>query len=461
MLTPQATTIEPLPQEVHEPPRITPCRSDEDYSYLEDPSHRKGEWWEPLAFVPLAGGGSTWIGTGLELRFRYEAYANDTWSSAPEADHDYVWWRALPYVSINHGNLRAFTQLIAATESGDEAGTSPVDEDRADFLQAFAEWRSGALFGSSRTADLELRMGRQVLSYGSERLLGPRYGPNVLQSFDAARVSAVRDRWRVDGLYGRPVETRTGSFDDRTDDTQALWMLYATRFPDADHPLGLDLYSIGLHDDQARFEAGAGEERRTTFGSRLFGDAAGWDWNFELFAQLGTFAGGEIRAWSIASDTGHTLQLGGRSARLGLKADIISGDDDAGDDRLETFNPLFPKGKYFGESGLLGPFNLIDLHPTLDVPLDEARSLELGAVLYWRESTGDGLYDNGGNLLRASGGSSERFVGTQLDAAVEWQLDRNVDLSLAASYFVADSFLDDTGPSENVAFVSLELRFRY
>jgi len=196
-------------------------------------------------------------------------------------------------------------------------------------------------------------------------------------------------------------------------------------------------------------------------GSRLFGAARGWDWNFELFGQRGTFAGDEIRAWSLASDSGRALALGGIPARLGLRADLISGDDEAADDHLGTFNPLFPKGKYFGESGLLGPYNLIDVHPSLALELEGGWSLELGTVLFWRESTGDGLYDNGGNLLRASSGSAERFAGTQLDATLGWQIDRHLDLSLSGSYFAAGAFLQDTGPSEDVAFVSLELRFRY
>lgn len=440
-------------------PEFTPCRYDEDYSYLADPARRDGEWWEPLVYLPLAADGSPSLSTGLELRLRYEGYRNDAWSTAEEADHDYLWWRALPYVGLEADGLRLFVQLIAAAESGDEAGTSAIDEDRADFLQAFAE------LGTSSSAELaralEIRAGRQVLSYGSERLLGPRYGPNVLQSFDAGRLSVLQGRWRLDALYGRPVETRTGSFDDRSDDSQSLWMLYATRAPDESTPLGLDLYTIGLHDHDSTFEAGTGEERRTTLGSRLFGEAAGWDWNFELFAQLGTFAGDDIRAWSVASDSGRALSILGRPARAGLKADVISGDDAANDDRLETFNPLFPKGKYFGESGLLGPYNLIDLHPSLALELDEAWSLELGAVVYWRESAGDGLYDNGGNLVRPSGGSDERFVGTQLDASIGWQIDRNFDVALESSYFAAGSFLEDTGGSEDVAFLSLELRFRY
>src|SRR5262249_11206992 len=103
----------------------------------------------------------------------------------------------------------------------------------------------------------------------------------------------------------------------------------------------------------------------------------------------------------------------------------------------------------------------IDVHPSVSLGLDATRTLDLGAVLYWRESTGDGVYDPGGNLKRASGGSDARYVGSQFAASLSWQVNRNLDATLASSYFVAGSFLEDTGDSENVAFLYLELRFRY
>jgi hypothetical protein len=58
---------------------------------------------------------------------------------------------------------------------------------------------------------------------------------------------------------------------------------------------------------------------------------------------------------------------------------------------------MFPTGKYFGELSLLGPQNLINLHSTLDLNIAEGWVLGGDAELYWRESTGDGVYDPGGN----------------------------------------------------------------
>lgn len=118
---------------------------------------------------------------------------------------------------------------------------------------------------------------------------------------------------------------------------------------------------------------------------------------------------------------GYTFEDAPFSPCLGLKANIISGDNDSDDADLQTFNPLFPKAKYFGELSLLGPENLINLHSTLDLQLGDGWSLGGAAVFYCRESTDDGIYDVGGNLVRNDGGSDERFIGTQAEVVLTYQ----------------------------------------
>ncbi len=404
-----------------------------------------------LALLPAAAtpaqDGWDWS-FGGELRARYERYANDEWGAAAVPDHDYAWWRALPFVEGRHvSGVRVRAQLIAAFESGDEAGLAPVDEDRLDVLEAFGDVPVGSV---------TMRAGRQVLALGSERLISARYGPNVPRAFDAVGAVARAGPWQVDALWGRPVVNEPGAFDDAADDSTSLWTVYATR-PLADDQ-GLDVYAIGLDEDEATFDEGTAAHRRLTLGTRVFGSDGPWDWNFELMGQTGAFGGGDVRAWSFASDTGRVLASVPLRPRLGLRANVISGDDEPGDGELETFDPLFPKGKYFGEAGLIGPYNLVNVHPSLDVALSERWTLSLASVLYWRESTGDGIYGNAGQLLRPSGGSSERFVGSQFDAALAYRPSERVELSVGWSTFLPGAFVDDTGPDETVRFLGVELR---
>lgn len=145
--------------------------------------------------------------------------------------------------------------------------------------------------------------------------------------------------------------------------------------------------------------------------------------------------------------------------RLGLKANIISGDDDPDDRDLETFNALFPRGKYFGELSLLGPTNLINLHPSIGAQLGAGWSLSVASVFYWRESTGDGIYDVGGNLIRGDGGSKARFIGTQVEVGLAYEYSRNLDFSVSYSQFHPGRYIEDTGPSATIHFVGAEVRF--
>jgi hypothetical protein len=148
-----------------------------------------------------------------------------------------------------------------------------------------------------------------------------------------------------------------------------------------------------------------------------------------------------------------------RQATAAAQFTARAGDKYPGDSQLNTFNPLFPKGKYFGEAGLLGPHNRINLQPSLDLTLTDQWSLGFASVFYWRESTGDGIYDNGGTLLRPDGGSDARYIGTQLDVVLTYAPRRGLDTTFRYSTFLPGAFIDATGPSETVHFLSAELRY--
>jgi hypothetical protein len=388
-------------------PNLTNPRYPEDYSYLRDPANRTGAWWEPFKYIPLNGTGDVYLTLGAELRFREEAYWNFNWGEVPV--DNYQWYRILPYADLHLGpNVRLFGQTIGAWTTGKETGISGVDETGFELLQGFGELK----LPLSEDANLTLRGGRQLLSYGSERLISLRYGPNVLRSFDAGVASLQADPWRIDAFYARPVRNRVGSYNDRFDENRSVWSLYAIRKLDEIGPAsGLDLYYIGSRNDDAEFNQGTGE---VTF-----------------------------------------------SPRVGLRANIISGDRSPDDSDLQTFNPLFPKGKYFGEIGLVGPSNLINLHPSLTLHLNDQWTLSGGAVFYWRESMGDGIYDTGGNIVRASDGSRARYIGTQADVVLGWEPVRWFSAELAYSVFAPGEFIEDTGPSKTAQFVGFETAVKF
>ncbi|MGE5839944.1 MAG: alginate export family protein [Deltaproteobacteria bacterium] len=447
------------PEAQHEEPSLTLPRYDEDYSYLRNPANRTDKWWEPLKLIPLTE--KAYLSLGGEFRPRFESIKNDNWGLG--TDDAYLWVRFLPYADLHAtDSIRLFGQFILAEAIGREPITS-LDQNRADVLQGFGD----LVFPVGNDGTLTLRGGRQLFIYGSGRLVDVRYGPNVLQPFDAMRAIIKTGSWRLDTFYSSPVAVETGAFDDETSDDSRFWGAYLTRVLPRIFAFGkdastrVDVYYFGLHRDSAEFNGRLGDELRHTLGTRFFGQAQSWDWDLEGFYQFGRFASGSIRAWSFASHVGYTFRNLQFSPRIGFKANVISGDRDANDADIETFNPLFPKGKYFGELTPLGPENLINMQMDLSLSLTDKWTLLFTVVPYWRDSADDAIYDLGGNIVRPAGGSTAHFIGVMWEPVLICRFSRELEGLISYSQFHAGDFIKETGPDKTIRFVGMELLLKF
>jgi hypothetical protein len=281
--------------------------------------------------------------------------------------------------------FRLFVQLKSGLEAGREGGPRPTDEDRFDRHQAFFDFHPAAADGVSWV----FRVGRQELAFGSSRLISFREGPNVRPAFDGVRGTWRRAGWTIDVQAAAPVQTRVGAFAAGPDRGQRLWGVYAVGLPPALPGGCIDPYVLGLRRAAARFDQGTAREERQSFGARLRGQHRNWDYNTEAVVQTGRFGDAAIAAWTLATDTGFTWTGVPLSPRLGLKANIASGDRDPENGGRQTFNALFPRGAYFSESGLVGPANFMDLHPSVTVNLTRRPTFSADADFFWRESRRD------------------------------------------------------------------------
>jgi len=429
--------------EAWQPPTLTITRYDEDWTKLGDPAERNDHWTGPFKYIPISD--DAYLSTGVEVRLRNETYRNNLWGAADAPDDGYLWARLVPYADLHVGKARAFVQPIIAYAAGVAPSASPVDQTRVDLLQGFADVEVGAL---------TLRGGRQMLSLGTERLVGTRYGPNVPLAFDGARGIIRAGLATISLLAVRPVQPGAKSFDDRRSRDKSLGGAYAT-LP------GLDLYYLGYRNAEARFGGRTGRELRHSVGARSFGTAGDWHWNVEGVAQFGRFAGGAIRAWTIGTEVGRAFPNARFSPDATMRLNVVSGDRHRGDDRLGTFNALFPKGKYFGELSPVRPSNIVSLNPRLAMTLAPGVSGSLSGMAYWRYSRADGVYDIPGNLLRAPNASRARFIGKELEATFAWQATPELELSTSLSAFEAGQFIDDTGPGKTIAMLGIESNFRF
>ena len=440
-------------REAWQPPTLTITRYDEGWSTLADPATRTGRWTEPFKYIPL--GDESYLATGVEVRLRNEAYRANLWGDGDAPDDGYLWMRAMPYTDLHVGRVRGFVQPIAAYAVGVAPSAGRIDQTRVDLLQGFVDVRLGnAETRSFDGAGVTVRAGRQMLSLGTERLVGTRYGPNVPLAFDGFRALATVGGATVSLLAVKPVQPGLGTLDDRSSRTKSLWGVYATR-------PGLDLYYLGYRNTAAGFGTRTGRERRHSIGARTFGTAADWHWNVEGVAQFGRFAGGPIAAWTLGTELGRRFPNARLAPDAVLRVNIVSGDSNPRGDRLGTFNALFPKGKYFGELSPVGPYNIVSVNPRIAAALGKTVSASLAAMAYWRYSRRDGVYDIPGTLIRAPGTSRARFIGEEAEATLAWQATPELELSTSLSAFAAGQFIRDTGKARTIAMFGTEANFRF
>lgn len=434
-------------------------REDEDWSFLHDSSLRR-DLWDPIKYVPLRKGRPDWYLTVAgETRFVWEQIGNDNWGQKPIMN-GYLNQRYMGSFDLHYGkHLRTFIDLKSGLNSFRAGGPRPIDEKKLDvqagFLEAAKAWNSGSV---------QLRVGRQELEYGSGRLIDLREGPNVRLSFDGFLVKSKIRSWQIDGFAMRPDKDNLGFFNNTPDHTVGFWGVYATR--PLPRKISAEIYYLGLNRKKATFQRGTAQEVRHTLGGRITHPIAtehsGWDFDHEAIWQFGTFGSVDIRAWTVATETGYRLPTLPLKPRFSIKADASSGDR-SNSHALGTFNPLYPKGNYFGVLATTGPgpINFIDVHPRVESTLPHGVTVSADWIVQWRESRSDGVYAVPGFLIRAADGSRERFVGHRPGMEVRWQADRHLWFQADYGIFYAGRFLKETQPGRNLNYWALWAGYKF
>jgi hypothetical protein len=287
------------------------------------------------------------------------------------------------------------------------------------------------------------------MEYGSGRLIDVREGPNVRLSFDGFKVKTGIGPWQIDGFAMRPDLDKPGFFDNAPNHAVGFWGVYGVRPLIKDTTL--DIYYLGLDRKAAAFNRGIANELRHTIGARLSRPVAetkpGWDFDYEALWQFGSFGSANIRAWTVASETGYRFPTLPLKPRFSAKADISSGDDPRRN-TLGTFNPLFPKGNYFGVIATTGPgpINFIDVHPHVETALPHNVTASVDWIFQWRESLRDGVYAVPGFLIIPAGKSNARFVGNRPGTEVHWQANRHLWFQADYGIFYAGKFVKESQP---------------
>ena len=381
--------------------------------------------------------------------------------------------------------FKAYVQAQDAREIDSDRPNIPgalaaEGDDNFDLYQGYLE------FSNYKVFPLGLKVGRQILTYGDERLVGPLDWNNFSRTFDAVKLRLEQPGWSVDLFTSTPAVVSRDSFN--TSDlfngtetgrnlvfsgihfhTDAVpWGSYEAYSYVVDQALGNTSNLSGQL--AARVFTGNPAERSdfVTLGMRAKGDPKklhGFEFDVEANYQTGTVRDLDLQAFAAHAGAGYNFEASWKP-RLWLDYTYGSGDRNPADGKIETFQNLFPTNhKFYGIMDLTAMQNMHHGIGGLRVNPSKSVTINLDYHAFFAASTDDVWYRANGltavRPLNAAARNADPYRGSEIDLVATWKVSKNLQLQSGYAHFFAGNYLADTGASDDADFGYLQATFNF
>jgi hypothetical protein len=414
---------------------------------------------------------------GTQVRLRYEIRDNfgiagkagsvDFLRNGADVDNAYFLQRIKPHIGFTAEWFSAFVEGRSSGSTGDDRNPNAESDGVFDLHQAYIT------VGNHKEFPLSVKVGRQELIYGDERLIGASAWNNIGRVFDAARLRWQNQWFAADFFSGRVILPRENHFNMPNDYDWFSGVYASTKMVPKQvtefYVLSRNTSPKSLQASGAAGPNGPSARDIYTVGARMKsnpGDLGPWDYTLELMGQFGHFndttAGGppladkslEHLAYAFVAAGGYTWTDARWTPRLGLEYDYASGDSDPRDDKHETFENLFSTNhKFYGYMDFFSLQNLHDVRLMSSFKPLPRLTLLAEAHAFWLADTHDSLYtaagarrgtldSNPGGYGINSGYSS--FVGSELDAIATYAFSPQGTVELGYGRFFRGDYIKET-----------------
>jgi len=322
-----------------------------------------------------------------------------------------AWWS---FYAEGQSSLSAMDDRWAYFASPAPAGTK-IRQDHGPEQDEWNLHQAYITVGNHKEFPVSVKVGRQELSYGDERLIGAFGWNNIGRAFDAVKLHFQNEYVGLDLFSGHPVVPMSGRFDAHNDDD---WLsgIYATttKIPKTI----LETYFIARNEgtnaisqiESPQFPQPSAQDIYTV-GGRIKskpGELWGFDYTIEGAYQFGDFRDSRLKvsgnsprldqdAFMFCAIAGYTFADTWATPRISFEYNYASGDSNPTNNSHGTFVNLFPTNhKFFGSMDFFSLQNIQDVGGALTLkPLPNV-SLALEGYAFWLANTHDNSYNVGG-----------------------------------------------------------------
>jgi Alginate export len=333
---------------------------------------------------------------------------------------------------------------------------APPYQDTWDLRLAYVE------IGDSEKAS-GLRVGRQELAYGDERLVGPSPWTNVARSFDAARATFRHDKFRLDIFASAVVVLKDGDLG-QVQPGNNLHGIYGGMtdiIPDS----VIEPYVFWRLAPRLKTETGGiGNLDSKTTGVRWVGKIpAGFDYGVEMALQRGSQGTDIIHAWAGHWIVGHTWASALATPRFIVEYNYASGDANPKDGRRGTFDQLYPTAHdKYGLADEVGWKNIHHLRSGVELKPYPKWAAGAKYSAYWLADPHDALYTTSNTVVALkANGTAGRFVGQELDATTLYAISDQIRIGGGLGHLFPGGFLKKATPGHGFTYPYLTVGYAF
>ena len=476
-----------------------PCFFDNDFSYKKDPNHTYllGEELKdmPLDSVfPWDAGEDTRLSVGGELRHRHmneENRLRAPFGTGGHSTYELLRWRQ--YFDLKHSDwVRVYIEMIDASIYNADLPITGIDKNRWDLQNAFADLR--VLERDDKP--VWLRVGRQELLFGSQRLVSPLDWGNTRRNWDGVRINSPGTTWDLDAWLVNPVNTGTfgagggagpglgvnkndHDFDQRQSDIVfgGAWGTYKGI---KDHTIDTFL----LFDRHSRlFPGGAGFDPtpavppplnnsfplgdRYTLGTRWLGTfptdgGRSYLTDVEGGYQFGNDKFQQVQAGYFTGGVGHVWKSVKWEPTVWGFYDWASGDNNPTDGVNSTFYQHYGLvHAYLGLIDNVARQNTSDINYRVSVKPTKKLQLQAAQHFIQLANNSDSLYTITGQKFGSPGGHG-RDVGNELDLLATYTYNQNFSIEAGQFWFWYGDYIHSVQPArQDAQQFYVQTTFRY
>jgi hypothetical protein len=381
-----------------------------------------------------------WLRFSGEYRLRVEGFTGGSFK--PSNDDAYFLNRVRLNMKIQPTEwLKLFVQGQDSRVWGkNQHPAAPPYQDIFDLRQGYIE------LGDAEKRSVAIRVGRQELTFGEQRLVGSSDWLNTPRSFDAIRSTLHISGYRLDAFASSVVVPRDGKFDKSTPGNN-FYGVYGTMeklVPGATvEPYFFWRRAPNLITETAH----QGNLNFGTLGLRWAGKLPDhFDYSTEMAYQAGRLGTDTIRAWAGHWLLGYAVAGAWAKPRIIAQFNHASGDDNPHDGRRGTFDQLYPTNHdRYGLTDQVGLKNLNHLRSGVEIRPQPKWLGILNYHSFWLANPHDGFYNAFGALVaRVHNGSAGRYVGQEFDIQAVYSPSARIKAGSGYGYLFAGTFLKKT-----------------